>query len=104
MSEFQKQFQIKMTLNTDQEMEVWLLAATNPDTLERFKKIREIHNNCVQEAVACGDCMIDNQATVANIHWRSQEIHMSYMNRLPAEEEQFFEQIWEDYKQYINCQ
>jgi len=104
MSNFQKHFQVKMTPNTDEEMEEWLLSTTNLETLERFKRIREIHNNAVQEAIACGDCMIDNQAKVANIHWRSQEIHMLYINRLPQEEEKFFEMIWENYKQYIISQ
>jgi hypothetical protein len=95
MSKFQKQFQIKMTSTTDQDMEAWLLATTNLETVERFKRIREIHNNSVQEAIACGDCMIDNQASVANIHWLSQEVHESYINSWPAEEHKFYMQVWD---------
>ena len=86
-----------MTANTDREMEEWLLYTTDLATLERFKRIREIHNKSVQEAIACGDCMIDNQASVANIHWRSQEVHESYINSWPAEEHKFFMQVWDSF-------
>lgn len=97
MPEFQKQFQIKMTPNTDQELESWLLATTNLETLERYLRIKDLHNNSVQEAIACGDCVIDNQDSVANIHWRSNEVHQTYINQWPVEEHEFYMQVWNSF-------
>ena len=97
MSEFQKQFQIKMTQNTDKELEEWLLSTTNLETLERYLRIKDLHNSSVQAAIACGDAWIDNQLEVANIHWKSDEIHQTYINQWPIEEHQFYMQVWDSF-------
>jgi hypothetical protein len=97
MSNFQKQFQIKMTQNTDIELEEWLLATTNQETLDRYRKIKDLHNNSVQQAIACGDCFIDNQDSVANIHWRSDEVHQSYINQWPVKEHEFYMKVWNSF-------
>lgn len=104
MSEFQKQFQVKMTANTDQELEAWLLSTTNSETLARYLRIKDLHNAVVQEAIACGDCVIDNQNKVANIHWLSDEVHQSYICRWPIEEHEFYMKVWADFRKYLEDQ
>ena len=97
MPDFQKQFQIKMTKNTDKELEEWLLSTTNPETLERYRKIWRLHEDSVRSAIACGDAWIDNQLEVVNIHWKSNEIHQTYINQWPVEEHKFYMQVWNSF-------
>jgi hypothetical protein len=74
--------------------------------LDRYIAVDNLHQAVVSEADKKGDRrLIWHEAgpdSFLEITWTSHEVHMSYMNQIPADEEKFFEKVRNDFYEYLN--
>lgn len=106
MSEYQKKFTIPVPAgNWDEHMQHWLLTTTDQLTLDRYLQIYHLHESIVAQADVVGDrntsWIKKDDKIQLEIKWKSDDVHMTYMNQIPLEDRLFYEKCWDDYHEYI---
>jgi hypothetical protein len=106
MSDYQKNYTIPLPAGDfDKQMQDWLLSSTNAETLSKYLQIYNLHESLVKRADECGDRITrwhqNGNQGYWEIHWRSDDIHMTYMGQIPLEDRLFYEQCWDDFHKHL---
>lgn len=106
MSEYQKKFNVPMPIdNFDKKMQNWIEKVFGVDTLNRYVQLYNLHESIVKEADTQGDRVVffhkQGEQSYVEIHWRSEEVHMMYMNRISLEDRLFYERMWTEFHAYL---
>ena len=64
---------------------------------QEWNRQNSIHNDAVQAAVAAGDAKVTHNKNNATIEWRTEEIHLHWMNTISAEDHASYHSFWDRY-------
>jgi len=106
MNTYQKTISIPVPIdNFDNKMQDWILEKHGREQLDRYNQIFKLHESIVAEADLAGDRKIitvnDGNSITWKILWVSEEVHMSYMHRISSESRSFYEQMWNEFHEYL---
>lgn len=78
-------------------MEDWVATLTDQEQQE-WRRQHDIHEAAVHAAVAAGDAEVHTpDPKNATIKWKSQEIHVQWMNTISAEDNESYHSFWSRY-------
>ena len=74
------------------------LATLNTEDQQEWEKQWRIHTIAVDAAVAAGDARVTHNTKNATIEWRTEEIHMHWMNTISVENHTSYKSFWARYQ------
>jgi hypothetical protein len=106
MSEYEKKYTILLPIKDyDKQMQDWIANTFGVETMEQFVRARDSHESVVKEADIQGDRVVffhrQGEETRVEIHWRSDEIHQMYLNRISPEDNALFSRMWNEFHTYL---
>jgi hypothetical protein len=73
------------------------LATLNTEDQQEWEKQSHLHNTAVDAAVVAGDARVTHNIKNSTIEWRTEEIHLCWMNTVDAKDQAIFHSFWDRY-------
>jgi hypothetical protein len=77
-------------------IEDWV-ATLSIEEQHKWRLQHSIHENAVHSAIAAGDALIVKVGRQSNIKWKSEPIHVQWMNTISAEDNASYHSFWARY-------
>jgi hypothetical protein len=78
-------------------IEDWV-ATLSVEEQQEWRRQHDIHEKTVYAAVEAGDAEVVNRHSMNSaVKWKSQEIHLKWMNTISAEDNQSYHSFWDRY-------